>query len=335
MLTIAIIGAGYWGKNLIRILGEITSVHLKYIADNDRDILKNYSDNINIIKTNDYHTIMDDREVDAVVISSPAITHYKIAREALLSGKHVFVEKPMTLNVKHSEELVRTADEKGLKLMVGHLMLYHPCIIAIKDFLKNGEIGELYYLHCQRLNFGRVRSDENVLLSFAPHDISVALYLIGENPVSVSAYGQCYLQRNVEDIVFLNMYFSENKIAHAHVSWLDPHKLRRTTVVGSDRMIVFDDMEPEKKVKIYNKGVGKSGMYGSYGEFLSIGDGDIYTPDINMTEPLKLECEHFIDCIENNRDPKSDGLNGLAVTKVLEAAQKSLKEGGIPIDLAK
>jgi len=335
MLTIAIIGAGYWGKNLVRTLGGISSAHLKYIADNDRNILKNYSDNVNIIKTNDYHTILDDREVDAVVISSPAITHYNIAREALLSGKHVFVEKPMTLDVKHSEELVRTADEKNLKLMVGHLMLYHPCIVTIKDYIDNGEIGELYYLYCQRLNFGRVRSNENVLLSFAPHDISVALYLIGENPVSVSACGQCYLQKDIEDIVFLNMYFSGNRIAHVHVSWLDPHKVRRTTVVGSEKMVVFDDMEPEKKVKIYNKSVGKSGMYGSYGEFHSIGNGDIYAPDINMTEPLRLECEHFIDCIENNRDPKSDGRNGLAVTKVLEAAQKSLKKSGTPIDLAK
>lgn len=333
MLTIAIIGAGYWGKNLVRTFDGITSVHLKYIADNDQNILKNYKNNLNSIKTNNYYTVLDDSEVDAVVISSPAITHYEIAREALLSGKHVFVEKPMTLDVKHSEKLVRIADEKDLKLMVGHLMLYHPCIVAIKEFIDNGEVGELYYLYCQRLNLGRVRSDENVLLSFAPHDISVALYLIGENPVSVSAYGQCYLQKDVEDVVFLNMYFPKNKIAHIHVSWLDPHKVRRTTAVGSGKMVVFDDMKPCEKVKIYDREVEKPEEYISYEEFLSIRDGNISIPDISMAEPLRLECEHFIDCIENNRIPKSDGRNGLVVTRVLESAQKSLKKGGIPIDL--
>ncbi len=332
MLTVAVIGAGFWGKNLVRTFDEITSTRLKYIADNDQDILKSFANYKNTIKTTDYHSVLDDSEVDAVVISSPAITHYEIARESLLSGKHVFIEKPMTLNVSHSEELVQTANEKNLRLMVGHIMLYHPCIVAIKDYINSSEIGDLYYLYCQRLNLGRVRSDENVLLSFAPHDISVALYLIGQNPVSVSAYGQCYLRKNIEDVVFLNMSFPENKIAHIHVSWIEPHKVRRTTAVGSNKMLVFDDMVPHEKIKIYDRKVEKPGDYISYEEFLSTIGGNISVPDVRMTEPLRLECEHFIDCIKNNLNPKSDGRNGLVVTKVLKAAQKSLKNGGIPVD---
>ena len=334
MVTVGIIGAGYWGKNLIRSYSMIKSVRLKYIVDNSPHALEKFSHYPEIYRTSNYHDILGDVEVDAVVVSTPPVTHYEIAKKALLSGKHVFVEKPLTLETDHARELVEIAEERKRKLMTGHLLLYHPCITAIKKYIDDGDIGEIYYLYCQRLNLGKVRRDENALQSFSPHDISVAIYLIGKNPVSVCAYGRSYLQNEIEDVAFLYMYFPEGKIAHVHVSWLDPHKVRRTTIVGSRKMVVFDDMEPREKIKIYDKGVEMSGDYGSYGEFLSLRDGNIFLPAIKMSEPLKLECEHFIECIEKDRPPRSDGRNGLIVTQVLEAAQRSLKAGGAPTDIS-
>ncbi|MBN1290963.1 MAG: Gfo/Idh/MocA family oxidoreductase [Candidatus Latescibacteria bacterium] len=332
MQVVGIIGSGYWGKNLVRTFNALNTVNLKYVADVSADSLelisRNYPD---IQTTEEYRAILDDDDVTAVVIGAPAVLHYEIAREAINAGKHVFVEKPFTLDVGHARELVALADEKNLKLMVGHLLLYHPCITAIKEQIQKGEIGDLYYLYSQRLNLGKVRKDENALLSFAPHDISVALHLMGNSPVSVSACGKCYLQKDIEDVVFLTMNFPDNKIAHVHVSWLDPHKIRRTTVVGSQKMIVFDDMEPREKIRVYDKGIEKATEYGSYGEFLSLRDGNIFIPAVKMAEPLMIECKHFIDCIENDRVPVSDGRNGLIVTQVLDAGQKSLKSGGNPI----
>ncbi|MBT4482055.1 MAG: Gfo/Idh/MocA family oxidoreductase [Candidatus Latescibacteria bacterium] len=335
MVTVGIIGAGYWGKNIIRTVNAIDSVKIKYISDCDNKTLEKFSAYTETIKTSDYLEILKDDEVNAVIISTPPVTHYKIARNALFAHKHVMVEKPITIETNHARELVKIAGEENLKLMVGHLLLYHPCVNAMKKYIDDGEIGEIFYLYSKRLNLGKVRKDENALLSFAPHDISVALYLLGKNPDSVSAYGSSYLQKDVEDVVFLNMHFPGGKIAHIHVSWLDPHKVRHTTVVGSHKMMIFDDMEPREKIKIYDKGVKMSGEYGSYGEFLSLRDGNIFIPAVKMREPLKCECEHFIECIEQGCSPRSDGRNGLIVTHVLEAAQRSLKSGGIPVEIDK
>ena len=330
-MNIGIIGAGYWGKNLIRTfqtLGSLCTV--QYIADSSPEVIANMSRQYPHTKIIDnYHTILDDSGINAVVISTPAATHYKIAKAALLHGKHVFVEKPMTLDTDESLELVKISEEKNCKLMVGHLLLYHPCITAIKKSILSGEIGYVYYLYSQRLNLGKVRSDENALLSFGPHDISVALHLLGKSPVSVNVHGQSYLQDGIEDVVFLTLHFHDRIIANIQLSWLDPHKIRKVTVVGSKKMIFFDDMEPQEKVKIYDKGVDRSSEYSSYGEFLSLRDGDITIPGIKMAEPLKLECMHFIECIEKDLTPLSDGRNGLMVTKVLSACQESLKSGGI------
>ncbi len=334
MQTVGVIGTGYWGKNLVRTFHELNSARLKYIADNSPQTLASIAGSYpGVLPVNDYRVILDDPEVNAVVVAAPAVHHFDIAQAALQSGKHVYIEKPMTLRVDHSRKLVAMADERKLTLMVGHLLLYHPCINAVRQYIHNGDIGDFLYLYSQRLNLGKVRSDENALLSFAPHDISVALHLIGETPVSVSANGQCYLQKDIEDVVFLTMHFRTRSMAHIHVSWLDPHKVRRTTVVGSKKMVVFDDMAPQEKVKIYDKGVDRSFDYGSYGEFLSLRNGDIFIPDIPMTEPLKLECAHFIDCIEQGRTPVSDGRNGLLVTQVLEAGQRSLRSGGVPVEM--
>ena len=329
MQVVGIIGAGYWGKNLVRTFNSLQSVTLKYVADTSEKILNGISAVYPCIKTTTrYHDMLEDSEITAVVICAPAVLHYEIARDALLAGKHVFVEKPITLKAENARDLVSIANRRKQILMVGHLLLYHPCIAEIKRYIDNGEIGDIYYLYSQRLNLGRIRHDENALLSFAPHDISVAIYLMGSAPVSASAWGASYLQNDIEDVVFLSMKFSDNRIAHVHVSWLDPHKIRRTTVVGSRKMVVFDDMEPREKIKIYDKGVEKAVDYRSYGEFLSLRDGNIFIPAVKMVEPLLLECEHFIHCIENNTEPISDGHNGLVVTQVLEAAQLSLKSSG-------
>lgn len=333
MVTIGVIGGGYWGKNLIRVFSSLGSARLKYIADTNPTMLSQYTGYSNIITTLDYHDILNDSTVNAVVVSTPPVTHYEIVHNALISQKHVFVEKPMTLKRDHAVELTTTAEQKNLKLMVGHLLLYHPCITVIKEYIECGDIGDVYYLYSHRLNLGKVRQDENALLSFAPHDISVAVYLMGEEPYSVNAFGQSYLQDGIEDVVFLTMNFSKKKIAHIHVSWLDPHKIRRLTVVGSRKMVVFDDMESSEKIRVYDKGVDKNANYNSYDDFLSLRDGNIYIPSLTMSEPLKIECEHFIDCIVHNRTPKSDGRNGLLVTSILEAGQESLKAGGSTITL--
>jgi len=331
MVTVAVVGAGYWGKNIVRTIAAQSAARLKYIVDSSETVRASYNQLAGTIVTDDYGTVLDDREVDAVMIATPPVTHHALASAALDAGKHVFIEKPMTLEVSHAEDLVARAESLDLRLMVGHLLLYHPCVTAMKNHIDNGDIGDVYYFYCQRLNLGKVRSDENALQSFAPHDISVALYLVGETPDSVSASGSAYLQKNIEDVAFVNLHFPGGQIAHVHVSWLDPHKVRRATVVGSKKMMVFDDMEPREKIRIYDKGVDISGEYGSYGEFLSLRDGNIHIPVIKMSEPLCLECEHFISSVATGARPLSDGYNGLLVTRVLDAAQSSLKSGGIPV----
>jgi len=332
MQTIGVIGAGYWGKNLIRTLSGMDSVRLKYVADRSSAVLAALAKNYPLVfPTDDYQRILDDPEVNAVVVSAPAVHHHEIAKRVLLSGKHAFIEKPMTIEAAHARELVELADERNLKLMVGHLLLYHPCITAVKTIIDRGEIGDICYIYSQRLNFGTVRSDENALYSLAPHDISVTLHLLGSAPVWVSASGRSCHRNGVEDVVYLTMKFPNGTIAHVHVSWLDPNKVRRITVVGSRKMVVFDDVEPVEKVRIHDKSVDFSIERGANGESLTLRNGGIFVPDIQMTEPLKLECAHFIHCIENGVTPLSDGRNGLLVTRVLEAGQRSLKLDGVPV----
>lgn len=334
MQTIGVIGAGNWGRNLVRTLSGMDTVRLKYVADRSPAVLAELAMKYPLISpADDYRRILDDPGVSAVVVSAPAVHHYEIAKQALLAGKHVLVEKPMTLDVSHACELVEISDKRNLKLMVGHLLLYHPGITAIKSVFDRGEMGDIYYIYSQRLNLGTVRSDENALYSFAPHDISVMLHLLGTAPVAVSASGRSCIRNGIEDVVFLTMKFRNDAIAHVHVSWLDPHKVRRITVVGSMKMAVFDDMEPREKVRIYDKGIDRSTGCGSCGELLTLRNGDVFIPDIQMTEPLKLECAHFIHCIENGVTPLSDGRNGLMVTRVLEAGQRSLTSGGAPVEL--
>jgi predicted dehydrogenase len=246
----------------------------------------------------------------------------------------VLVEKPMALSVKDAEEMIEISERRKRILMVGHLLIYHPVVERLKDMVASGELGKIYYIYTQRVNLGVIRQDENALLSFAPHDVSVILHLLEEEPVMVTGCGESYIQKGIEDVAFLGLQFSDGKMANIHLSWLDPHKLRKITLVGSKKMAVFDDMEVSEKLKVYDKGV-KNLSYDTYGEYLSLRFGDITIPSVKMTEPLRAEAEHFIHSIESREEPKTGGRDGLKVVRILMAAQESLKKKGVPTSLRK
>jgi predicted dehydrogenase len=332
-IGVACVGAGYWGKNLVRTFHDLPQADLRTCCDLDAERLGDMGTRYpGLSVTQDYDRVLGDDAISAVVLASPATEHYEMARLALESGKHTYVEKPMTLKAADAEDLIRLADSRGLVLMVGHLMEYHPAVNVLKGLVEQGTLGDVYYLYLQRLNLGIIRRDENALWSLGPHDISIALYLLDSDPVSVTAVGQPYLQAGVEDVVFCNLHFSNGAMAHIQVSWLDPNKVRRTTVVGSEKMVVFDDMEPAEKVRIYDKGVvGRD--FSSYGEWLTIRSGDITIPKVDTAEPLKIECQHFLDCVRSGEKPRSDGHDGLRVVKVLEAADRSIERHGSPVTL--
>jgi predicted dehydrogenase len=333
MISIAVVGAGAWGKNLIRVFSEIPDVRLKYICDSDPSKLstiKNSYPQSEMVEN--LSPILRDPEIKGVVIASSAVSHYSLSKEALMADKDVLVEKPMALNRRDAEEMLEITEMKKRILMVGHLLIYHPAVNRLKEMVSSGELGNIYYIYTQRVNLGVIRQDENALLSFAPHDLSVILYLLEEEPVVVTAHGESYIQHGIEDVVFLGLQFSDGKMANIHLSWLDPHKLRKITIVGSKKMVVFDDMEASEKLKIYDKGV-KNVSYDTYGEYLSLRFGDIIIPGIKMVEPLRVEAEHFIRCIESRKEPKTGGRDGLKVVRILAAAQQSLRGKGVPVSV--
>jgi predicted dehydrogenase len=278
--------------------------------------------------TKDYREVVEDPDLDAVVVATSSDTHHAIGMDALKAGKHLLVEKPLAMSLEHGLEMVDLAKKNNRVLMVGHLLRYHGAYQALKSYLDDRSLGDLRYIYCTRVNLGKVRSKENALWSFAPHDISIVLYLVGGMPISVVAVGQSYVREGVEDVGFLILEFPDKVMAHIHVSWLDPHKVRRTTVVGSDKMAVLDDTEVTEKVRIYDKGVNYTPSYKDYGESLTIRVGDIWIPKLSLTEPLKVECQHFLNCVRDGSTPLTDGDDGLRVLKVLEAAEQSLKEHG-------
>jgi len=327
-IKVGIIGFGYWGPNLARNFYEIPASHLTAIADFKVDSLERarslYPD---IALVRDYKELFS-LGLDAVVISTPPVTHYSIAKECLEHGLHVLVEKPLTLNSQHAQELIDIAHRKGLILMVGHTFVYNSAVIALKEFIDSGELGDIYYIDTARLNLGLFQRESNVLWDLAPHDISILLYLLGEKPLSVGAQGMPCVFDGIYDVAYINLVFPNKIPAYIHVSWLDPCKIRRITVVGSKKMIVYNDVENEQKLKIYDKGVETPDYTDGFGEFqLSYRSGDIVIPRIGMAEPLRQECQHFLDCISNGSKPRSDGEAGLSVVKILEVAQKSMSNG--------
>ena len=333
-LSLAVIGAGYWGKNLVRNFATIERSSLKYVCDVNEKLLAAHKRNFPFIETaTDPQTVLDDPDVQAVVIATPVPTHFELATRALEAGKHVYVEKPLTLEASQGKALVELARRRKCKLMVGHLLEYHPAVTYLKDMVDRGQLGRPYYMYTQRVNLGIVRQNENAWWSLAPHDISVICYLLGSEPVSVAANGQCYLQRDIEDVVFATIKFADGKMAHVHCSWLDPHKIRKMTVVGPERMVTFDDMEATEKIRVFDKGAMiRNDLTTSYADIISLRFGDIVIPKVPSGEPLSIECRHFIEGVLDDRPIRSDGADGLRVVQVLEAGQRSLKNQGAPVD---
>lgn len=335
MIEIAVAGVGGWGKNLARNYFQNPHCKLKTICDLDEKKLRQMQAQFpGAAVTTRFDDLLEDPDLQGIVIATTAPSHYPLCKAALLAGKDVYVEKPFTLAVEEAEELTRLAEERDRILMVGHLLEYHPVVNKLKQMIVSGELGDIYYIYNQRVNLGTVRADENALWNFAPHDISSILYLLGQAPTDVSARGQCYLQEGIEDVVFLTLNFGGKHMAHVHVSWLDPHKIRKMTIVGSKKMAVFDDIEGTEKLRIYDKGVTANPDYNSFAEYITLRFGDITIPHLKIGEPLQLECSHFLECVRDRKKPVSDGWDGLRVIKVLDAAQRSLRSNGIPVQLA-
>jgi len=334
MVTVAVIGGGGWGKNHVRNFHDIRSCRLKTVCDlNEKTLAAHKAALRDVEVTTDSGQVFRDSEVQAVVIATDAPSHYRLARQAIDAGKHVFVEKPMTLAPADAEDLIGRAEAAKRVLMVGHLLEYHPCVLQLKEMVDKGQLGDLRYMYCQRVNLGVVRKDENAWWSLAPHDVSIILFIFQAEPVTVTAQGHAYLQKGVEDVVFAQLKFADGRMAHIHVSWFDPHKIRKVTLVGADKMATFDDMDASEKIRIYDKGVSVAGSVVGYDQALSIRSGDILIPKTPGGEPLRIECLHFLECVEKAAAPRSDGRDGLRVVRVLDAATRSLRAGGAPISL--
>jgi predicted dehydrogenase len=329
-VALAQVGLGAWGRNLLRNLAGLPGADLVWACDvREAARAEAAQRHPGLRTTARFEEVIEDEAVEGVVIATDTPQHFPLAEAALRAGKHVFVEKPLAQTADQAERLVAIAAERDLRLMVGHLLLYHPAFRYVERLVREGELGEIRYLYSVRVNLGVVRRRENAFESLAPHDLAVALALVEAPPVAVAAQGQAYLQPGVEDVVFATVHFADGALAHLHASWLDPHKVRRTTVVGSRRMAVVDDMEPAEKVRLYDKGAEVTERtVAGFAEAISVRSGDIVIPKIEAEEPLRLECEEFVAAIRERRAPRTDGRSGLAVVRLLDAARRSLDAGG-------
>jgi predicted dehydrogenase len=313
-------GLGNWGKNLVRNFDELAD--LAWLCDASPELREQFAARYPDARvTGDFAELLADPALDAVVIATPVPTHYALARQALEAGKHVFVEKPPAMTGAEMEALIRLAGERGRVLMPGHLLLYHPGVLKLKELIDSGELGEVLCVYGNRQNLGVIRSNENALWSLGVHDLSVILWLIGEEPEEAVAHGRDFLQPGVEDVVFCYLRFPSGKVAHMHLSWLDPHKMRRMTVVGKEKMAVFDDMELERKITVYEKGPWEPAS--TYGEWRTR-TGDIFSPKIPNDEPLRLECQHFLRLVADGPGDHGEAREGLAVVRALDRLTESL-----------
>ena len=320
MTRVGVVGLGYWGPNLARVFDELGV--LGALCDRDPALRERYAKRYPQARMfDDFEALLADDSVDAAVVATPVPTHYPLARSALAAGKHVLVEKPPALRGAEMEELVALAEESSLALMPGHLLLYHPGVRKLKELVDGGELGEVLCVYGNRQNLGKIRTDENALWSLGVHDLSVMLFLLDEEPAEAIAHGRDFLNEGVEDVVFCYLRFPSGRIAHMHLSWLDPHKMRRITVVGREKMVVFDDMELDQKVTIYDKAPESAPT--SYGEWLTR-TGDVFSPKIPNDEPLKLECQAFLELVAGRGDNGKVARDGLKVVRTLERLQASL-----------
>jgi predicted dehydrogenase len=324
-IGVGVVGLGYWGPNLARNFDRLLGADLSWICDASDEARERWKVQFPEARsTGSFDDLIDDPSLDAVVIATHVPSHADLAVRALEAGKHCFVEKPLALTVADAERVLAAAEASGKTLMVGHLLEYHPGLEKLKEIADSGQLGDIHYIYSNRVNLGKLRADENALWSLGAHDVSVVLRLAGdEEPSEINAFGESYMRPGIEDVVFCYLRFPSGLAAHLHLSWLDPHKDRRFTVVGSKKMATFDDMEIERKVTIYDKGFDQD--FSSYGEYIAR-SGEAFSPRISNEEPLRIECRHFIDCIRSGERPRSDGLSGLRVVRVLEALQRSLEE---------
>jgi predicted dehydrogenase len=333
-MKIAVVGLGYWGPNLVRNLYESNLCEQLYCCDlAESKIAKIQSRYPTIKATTDYTELVNNPEIDGAVIATTVSTHYKMATEFLNAGKHVFVEKPFTPSPEEAAQLVALAEEKNRIIMVGHTFEYSPPVIKIKEIIDSGILGKIFYISASRVNLGLHQKDVSVIWDLAPHDFSCLFYWLDEQPKRLSAMGRDYVQKGIPDVAFINMEFPSGCTAHVQVSWLAPSKLRRTAIIGSDKMLVYDDTQAMEKVKIYDKGVDYKDPE-TFGEYqLSYRTGDIVSPRLDTFEPLNKEMRHFVECCESGATPKTDGYNGLRVVKALDAAERSLRNGGKIVEI--
>ena len=342
MIRLAILGYGYWGPNLFRNFHNDKGCKVTYVCDKNFPQIENLPQLYPGLKvTAKYDEVLLSKDVESVVVCTPAQTHFEFSRQALVSGKHVLVEKPLAMSVKECDELIKIAQKNSLTLMVGHTFLFNAAVRKVKEYIKSGELGDILYIYAQRLNLGQIRKEIDSMWNFAPHDISIINYWLGVQPIGVRATGYAYLQKGVADVVFMTLDFPKGVGANILISWLDPTKVRRMTVIGSKKMVVYDDVSADAKVQVYDKGFDKyftnkdvaSDSFADY-QFRTR-SGDVVIPKINFKEPLQAECRHFLDCIEKKARPLADGNNGLRVVEILEAGTKSILTGGKLVKLAK
>jgi predicted dehydrogenase len=335
MLNVAVVGCGYWGPNLARNLNATADCQVRAVCDADPARLTHMTGLYpNVEVCGSFDELLGRPNIDAVVIATPTRLHYSMARKALESGRHVLVEKPMASSTGECEELLELAQTKNLVLMVGHTFVYSPTVRKIREIVHHGDLGELQYVSSRRLNLGLFQTDINVAWDLAPHDISIILYILGEAPVGVNCQGKAHVTAGIEDVTNMTLTFPNGTFALIHNSWLDPNKVRQMTFVGKRRMLAYDDIEPLEKIRIYDKRVEVPPHYDSFAEFhFSYHHGDMYSPFVKQVESLSLECQHFVDCIHTGAKPESGGLEGLQVVQVLEAASKSLMNGGGRVEL--
>jgi predicted dehydrogenase len=332
-IKVGVAGCGYWGPNLIRNLRTLSDCNVKMMCDLNASRLQHLQNLYPEVQTEtDYPHMLNGVNLDAVVIATHVKSHYPMAKAALLAGKHTFIEKPMADSSEHCEELVDIAKKKGLVLMTGHTFLYSPVVRKIKEIIAAGDLGEIRYISSRRLNLGLFQKDINVTWDLAPHDLSIILSILGEMPLTVNCRGSAHVTPGIEDVTTMCLTFSRQRSAIIHSSWIDPRKVREMTIVGSKRMIVYDDLEPLEKIRIFDTRVERPPHYDTFAEFqYSYHYGDVYVPYIKQEEPLKTECQHFLDCINQGTVPLSSGQQGAELVKVLEASSESLRRGGAPV----
>ena len=335
MIKIGLIGCGYWGPNLIRNFSSLSGCSVKIACDLERGRLDHMKSLYPAIHTTtEFDDVINDEEIDAIAIATPVRFHFEMAKKSLEAKKHTFIEKPMASSAAECRTLIALAEKNDLTLIVGHTFIYSPPVRKIKELIDHGSLGDIQYISARRLNLGLFQTDINVTWDLAPHDISIILYVMGKPPLSVNCQGKAHVNPDIEDVSSMTLNFANGGFATIQSSWLDPNKIREMTFVGSNRMLVYNDLEPAETIKIYDKRVETPPYYDTFAEFhYSYHYGDMYSPYLKQYEPLKKECQHFLDCIKTGDRPESSGYDGLQVVKILEAASESLKKEGAKVDI--